>query len=66
MVKDEINVMRSSIEEDNEPCNWMHASVRTESAVLIEEVIRPISRTNGFGLYNQGGGCRKKYFKKAR
>ena len=28
--------MRSSLEEDNGPCNMMHASVRTESAVLIE------------------------------
>ena len=36
MIQDKINVMRSSMEEDTEPCNMMHASVRTESAVLIE------------------------------
>ena len=39
MIQDEINVMRSSIEEDTEPCNMMHASVRTESAVSIESQI---------------------------
>ena len=36
MIQDEINVMRSSVEEDTEPSNMMHESVRTESAVLIE------------------------------
>ena len=36
MIQDENNIMRSSLEEDNDPCNMMHASVRTESAVLIE------------------------------
>ena len=36
MIQDEINIMRSSMEEDNDHCNMMHASVRTESAVLIE------------------------------
>ena len=37
MIQDEVSVMRFSVEEDTEPFEEvMHASVKTESAVLIE------------------------------
>ena len=40
MLQDEVNVMRSIMEEDTEPFEEvMHASVKTESAVSIESQI---------------------------
>ena len=40
MIQDEINVMRFSTEEDTEPFQeFMHASVKTDTAVSIESQI---------------------------
>ena len=34
MIQDEMNILRSCLEEDNDPCIMIHASVRTESALM--------------------------------
>ena len=55
MIQDEMNILRSCMEEDNEPCDTMHASVRTESALMNEA--KSADQVQGRGIWvSQPGG----------
>ena len=53
MIQDEMNILRSCMEEDNEPCDTMHASVRTESALMNEA--KSADQVQGIWVSQPGG-----------